>query len=208
LCFAVLFLFAMLVPTGTSMAQGFGVLGGATFAKINVSGDEGLNVHFDEKLEPAVGVFATFPLHDQLSIDPELVADVKGSHLDVDDIHESIRLTYLELPVLVRYAPPQDSALRWLRILGGPYGAYLLDASSHQRLSDRRLNLNDTIQTFDVGWVAGLGAHAGRLDVDLRYSGSVVDISTRRDLGVGLPWNDAIKYRNRAFVLVARYHIR
>lgn len=190
------------------MAQGFGVLGGATFAKINLGADEFLNRKFDEKLEPAVGVFVTLPLHQHLSLEPELMASVKGTYLNFDALQENIRLTYLELPVLLRYTPPSDSPLSWLRLLGGPYGAYLLDARSQSREATRTTNLNEVFQTFDLGWMVGLGAHAGGFDLDVRYSGSLVDIAVRPDLNLGLSPNPDVTYRNRAFVFLVRRQLR
>ncbi len=190
------------------MAQGFGVLGGATYAKINLGADEFLNRKFDEKLEPAVGVFFTLPVHQRLSIDPELIASVKGTYLNFDRLQEDVRLTYLELPVLLRYTPPPESPLSWLRLIGGAYGAYLLDARSNSREATRRTDLSDVIQTFDMGWVAGLGAHAGGFDVDVRYAGSTVNIATRPDLNLGLSPNEGVTYRNRAFVFLVRRQLR
>lgn len=202
--FVVSLLCALLLPTGKAQGQTFGILGGATYAKINVSPDEFLNLFFEPRLAPAVGVFVRLPISTRLSIEPEFLVDSKGSQLDFESIHESIRLTYAEVPVLLRYTPPPDSPLHFLRILGGPYAGWLLEATSQSRDAERRTSLGSAIQTFDFGWVGGLGVHIAGTDVDVRYGGSITDISRRADLNLGYPGTDGVKYRNRTFTILVR----
>ena len=194
----------MLAPSGAARAQSLGVVGGATLGEINVSGDESANVVLTDKLEPAGGLFVALPLGPRASFEPEVLYSVKGSRLAFQGVDERIRLTYLEVPFTFRFSPPPDSAARWLRMVVGPYAAYLLDASSRSARGGARADLEGAFEKLDWGWVAGVGVHVGRFDVDARYSGGVADIG-RRPAQALLPPADGLKFRNRWFSFLGRY---
>lgn len=203
----------MLLPARKALAQSPGVVGGFTYAKINVSGNETLNSAFREKWHPTLGGFVAFDVRDELSIDVEAMWSVQGGRfrytqpqtVSTRNIHEDFRLTYLSVPVLVRWAPPQDSSAPWLRVFGGPYTAFLLDAESEddrQRVQD----LSEVFNTLDLGWVAGFGVNLAGIDFDIRYGGSFTNIADQKDLGIGVIVDvDRVRYRNRLFTFVARY---
>lgn len=194
----------MLAPSGAARAQSVGVIGGATLAEINASGDERANVVLTDKLEPAGGLFLAIPLGARASLEPEFLYSVKGSLLDSAVGEQRIRLTYLDVPVTLRFSPPPDSTLHWLRMVVGPYAAYLIDASSRPTRGGAKTDLDDAFQRMDWGWVAGLGVHVGRLDVDARYNGGVADIGRRPSQALVLP-GGALKLRNRWFSFLGRY---
>jgi hypothetical protein len=200
-----LVLCAVLAPSGAARAQGFGVVGGTTLGEINVSGNEFANVAFTDKFEAAGGVFFAFPLAQLVSFEPEALISDKGSRLNYL-ADERIRLRYAEFPLIVRLSPPQDSAVRWLRLMGGPYVAYLLDASSRPTGGGRTADLDEAFEAFDWGWLVGLGVDFGRVDVDLRYAGGVADITKGSSIeGLLPPVSGDMKLRNRWFSLLARY---
>jgi hypothetical protein len=195
----------VLLPPREAPAQTFGLVAGATFAKINVSGSEGLNAAFREKFEPVAGGFVAFDAGDHFSVQPEVLWTVKGSLLNRETIHERIRLTYLEVPVLVRFVPSADSPVSWLRIFAGPYGAYLLDATTRSRGSAMRVDLTESLRSLDVGWVAGFGVELAHVGFDARYGGGVMDITSGSGLRVGLPPTlERLEFRNREFGFVGR----
>lgn len=200
-----LVLCAVLAPSGAARAQSFGVVGGTTLAEINVSGNEPANVVLTDKFEAAGGVYFGFDLSEVVSFQPEALISDKGSRLQYAGVDERIRLRYAEFPLTVRLSPPRDSSLHWIRLVGGPYLAYLLDASSRPTGGGTTADLDEAFEPFDWGWVVGLGANLGRVDIDLRYSGGVANIA-RGDLLDGLlpPAADQ-KLRNRWFALLARY---
>jgi hypothetical protein len=193
----------VLAPAGAARAQSVGVVGGTTLAEINASGDERANIVLTDKLEPAGGLFVAFPIGARVSFEPEFLYSVKGSLLDSAGGEQRIRLAYLDVPFTFRFSPPPDSALHWLRMVAGPYGAYLLDASARPTRGGARTDLDDAFERMDWGWVAGLGAHIGRLDVDARYNGGVADITRRSLPGLPLTGSD-LKLRNRWFSFLGR----
>jgi hypothetical protein len=194
----------VLAPAGAARAQSLGVIGGATLGEINASGDERANVVLTDKIEPAGGLFVAFPMGARASFEPEFLYSVKGSRLEHAGVDERIRLTYLEVPFTVRFSPPPDSDLRWLRMTVGPYGAYLLDASARPAGGGAKIDLDAAFERMDWGWLAGVGIHAGRLDVDVRYSGGIADIGRRPSQALLLPGDD-LKLRNRWFSFLGRY---
>ena len=200
-----LVLCAVLAPSGAARAQGFGVIGGTTLGEINVSGNEFANVAFTDKFEAAGGVFFAFPLSRFVSFEPEALISDKGSRLNYL-VDERIRLRYAEFPLTIRLSPPQDSAVRWLRVAGGPYVAYLLDASSRPTGGGPTKDLDEAFEPLDWGWIAGLGVNLGPVDVDLRYGGGMADIAKGDSIPGQLPPTDEeMKLRNRWFSLLARY---
>ena len=194
----------MLAPAGAARAQSVGVVGGTTLAEINASGDERANIVLTDKLEPAGGFFVAFPLGARASFEPEFLYSVKGSLLDSASGDQRIRLAYLDVPFTFRFSPPPDSDLRWLRLVVGPYGAYLLDASTRPARGGAKIDLDGAFERMDWGWVAGVGVHVGRLDVDARYNGGVADIGRRPSQALGLPGDD-LTLRNRWFSFLGRF---
>jgi hypothetical protein len=121
-------------------------------------------------------------------------------------VDERIRLRYAEFPLTVRLSPPRDSAVHWLRLVGGPYVAYLLDASSRPTGGGATKDLDEAFERLDWGWLVGLGADLGPVDVDLRYAGGMADIAKGASIiGQLPPASGEVKLRNRWFALLARY---
>jgi hypothetical protein len=194
----------VLAPSGAARAQSFGLVGGATLGEINVSGDERANVVLTDKLEAAGGLFVAFPLGARASFAPEILVSNKGSQLAVAGVNERIRLAYAEVPLTFRLSPPPDSTLHWLRMVAGPYVAYLLDASSRPAGGGARRDVDDAFERADWGWVAGVGVEVGRLGIDARYNGGVADIGRRPGEAL-LPSSGDLKFRNRWFSFLGRY---
>jgi hypothetical protein len=185
----------------------FGLTGGINMSEINTSGDESLNVAFTHRMEPAGGFFFVFPFSESFWIQPEALFSIKGTDAEFADREGRARLTYLEAPVLVRYAGPRDSRAK-IHVFGGPYVGYLIRATARiktQRIM-RTVDVKDELNSLDLGWVAGIGLGGGGFRIDLRYGGSVRNIADQQDLGglVPVPRRE-VKYRNRGFALLAGY---
>jgi hypothetical protein len=191
-----------LAPPILAQGASVGVLGGINYAEINASGSELLNVQFTAKMEPVFGAIFPVEVARSLWIEPEVLLSVKGSKLDVGDGDEHVRLTYLEAPVLLRYAAPEGSPVK-LHLSAGAYLAYLLNANSRNEGRGRELDLDDAFESFDFGWVIGFGVGSSAARVELRYSGGISDLADVPDLGGVVPVQPETRFRNRAFVLVA-----
>jgi hypothetical protein len=201
----------LLVASTPVRAQGvrFGLAGGINLSEINASGDEFLNVAFGDKLEPTGGIFFVVPFADSLWLQPEALYSIKGTEGELNGREGRIRLTYIEVPVLLRYAGPEDSTAK-IHVFTGPYAAYLIRATSRIRFRQitETVNVEDAFERLDYGWTAGVGVGVGGAQIDFRYSWGLPNIAEEQDLG-GLvpdpvPGNE-ITFRNRGFTVLVAY---
>jgi hypothetical protein len=168
------------------------------------------------------GLYATVPLNATFSLQPELHLAMRGSVLalegqagipedppfDGDGLEFRIKLTYLELPLLLR-ADLWRSDARWRPFLvAGPTVARRtkcsvgfaaegasVDVACDELGDEEEGSRPDPFETFDAGAVAGLGV-AGALNgkpvaLQLRYARGVSTITTASTAGVA-PKNTAI----------------
>lgn len=203
---SIVFVCALLLPAPDVRAQGpgVGVTGGINLSEINASGNELLNVVLTDKVQPVGGIFLTFNTADSFWIQPELLLSTKGSRIEVGRPDQRIRLRYLEVPVLFRYAAPAGSTVQ-LHLFGGPYIARLFDADLDPVGPGQSSDLSDGFASVDFGWVVGLGLGVGHGRFDLRYSGGLTDVADSPDLAgaVPVPAGSDVTFRNRGFVLMA-----
>lgn len=131
---------------------------------------------------------------------------IKGTGWDTPDLEGALRLSYLELPVLVRFAGPRAARVR-IHVFGGPSLGILLNAwSVVSRPASARVDVEERYRDVDLGWVLGVGVGGGRWHLDLRYGGSVARITDQPTLGSGAPPpapGASPTFRNRAFQLLA-----
>ncbi len=190
-----------------AQAQHLGIVGGITNAKFNVSGDEPLNKVFATRPGPIGGLLFAVDLGDQLSLDVEALANIRGTGFDATrGPSYDVRLTYVDIPVMLRLTPPANSPVRWIRLIAGGYASRLLRARARPTTVGQTLDVINVIQSGDAGWIAGFGVAAAGFDLDLRYVGGTLNLSTERDLGIGLVGtnDNPLTFRTRAFVLLAR----
>src|SRR5438552_833223 len=81
-------------------AQEVGVKGGFTFASLPITNNDTGQI-YTGKLHTGLvgGGFVTFPASKSLTFETDVLVNVKGTR----DGSEHIKLTYLEIPVLVRF---------------------------------------------------------------------------------------------------------
>jgi hypothetical protein len=74
----------------------------------------------------------------------------------------SLRLTYLDVPALVRDAGPSDAQVR-IHVSGGPTLGFLLRARSEvERPLSTTIDVKDQFRIVDLGWVVGAGTGGWR----------------------------------------------
>lgn len=136
-----------------------------------------------------VGVSTEYSILGLVSIQPGLLYVQKGAQCDVDpftgsDIGEkyTVKLDYLELPVLAALSVPLPSLVK-PRVFAGPYVAYNLKAQgSYANASPTDL---DFIKTLDYGAVIGVGTDLdfilAKVMLDGRYTFSLASIHEDSD---------------------------
>jgi hypothetical protein len=176
------------VPAAAQMS--YGVKAGANFA--NVSFDGEADVPSSARVAPLAGAFVTIPLRGWLSVQPEMIYTVKGASLDVGGIDSDLIVDYLEVPILARVPVG-----RRFYLAAGPSMAVRVRARSRTSFggSTEEIDLDEEIESFDLGVVGAAGMVFGRWIFDGRYTHGLSD--TDADT------SDDLKIRNRVFSLSA-----
>src|SRR5262245_11760983 len=198
--FAALTLLLVMATPARAQRAGGGAIGGMNVTEINVSGNESLNINFVQQPAWIFGGFASFPMSELLALEVDGFLSQKGSHLDIDNRSESIRTTYIDVPVIVRFGVNSGTGPH-VHVLGGAYTGFLLDASRSNVSAPAATphdDIQDAFKSYDFGWVAGFGVGFGKMQLDVRYSGGVVNLAAEDNFGGIVPRpvsND--KFRNR-----------
>jgi len=135
-----------------------------------------------------VGVFGRWDISPVLQMQPELLFAQKGANYDADfgfgQAKGSMALSYIEVPVLVRWVAFPDSRFRPALLGGGAFS--LLISSTHDYSTTGRnpseqtgADLNN-IRRFDLGLVLGfeleLEAFGRTFIAEARYEEGLVDV--------------------------------
>lgn len=142
----------------------FGIKTGINYANQSSPGNDGV---FETKslLLLHVGGYYSYRLHQYFIIQPELILSAKGSHWTdrFDDVKDII--TYLDMPVLLKYHPVRD-----FNIHLGPQPGYTLKALQKDMKTGVTSDISYAYRKFDLGMVLGVEATVKpRLKIILRY---------------------------------------
>lgn len=169
----------------TAMAQTFtlGPKVGLNFSKLQDSGNAG--VQYDYTKNWSGGLFARASFG-KLYLQPEGYFNTVGTDLRIksdpnnpnsNDVNGKVRLTSLDVPVLVGYKLAESKNKKSnFRIFGGPVATFILK----ERENDLRL-LDDESYLFNktnIGLQAGLGFDLANLTFDARYETGLNNINS------------------------------
>lgn len=161
---------AMLLPLATAEAQSrIGVIGGATFATLR-----GVD-NVDQRDGAMGGVSLLFPVAGPFSLQTELLAVSKGAGGTIGPSSDGVKLTYAEVPVLLRFTP--SAGLLSPHVYAGPYVGLRINCTLQSGNSD----------CDDVGTVSTRSADMGGLvggGVDLSLGRLVLTGGARYGFGV------------------------
>lgn len=173
---------------------GFGIKAGINLSdQVTTGTGEGVNVK--SILRPLGGIYFNYLIFDKLAVQPELLVSGKGS--DWDDPYYNVRdlLTYIDIPVMVKY-----QVIKVVNITAGPQFGYLLKAVQKDNDSGDKENITDYYKKPD--FAISIGAEANlpyRINVSLRYVFGLLDTTT--DVEYIEPW------RNNFFQISAGFRI-
>ncbi|MES2574201.1 MAG: porin family protein [Bacteroidota bacterium] len=166
--------------TNSSTGAQFGVKGGVNFSNIYSEDVDDNNVLTSFN----AGVYATFPVGDILSIQPEVLYSRKGAKLTYDNAfvtgETEFKLNYIEVPVLFKVNITEN-----LNVHAGPYFAYLVDAQVKNESDggDFEDNYdNDDFNKFDVGISGGIGLEFSFIEIGARYNYGFTTIGKEREV--------------------------
>jgi hypothetical protein len=183
-----------------SAAQGleFGAKGGVGITSVSNVSEITSTSDSDaaRRFGPVFGGFAAAPLRGRLSIQAEALVSIRGARLDVDsNDDETLRLTYLDVPVLVKLTAPSGGDDKALYVIGGPYIGFNLQAKVREGDEDR--DIADRVTGTDFGVMVGAGLQGRRWLVEGRYSAGLKNIATDSD--------DSVKARTIAVLAGIRF---
>ena len=165
--------------SGSAVAGGltFGITGGINLA--NVAGD---SVEMNEtKLCFGGGGFVEFPVAPLISVQPQLLYMMKGMKWG-GDTDSGVRLSYIEIPVLVKVNIPMAGPFN-PNLFVGPYLGLNTGAEAYIEGVDE--DIKDQIKSTDYGLVLGGGFDyalaTGKLTFDARYSMGLTSIDDTDD---------------------------
>lgn len=168
-----------------------GVKGGGNFANVKFEATEATTARWF----PVVGLFATFPPHWGVSLQPEVLYSMKGARLGGDGAPTSLMLDYVEVPMLGRVS--MTALGRRLYVVAGPSFGVRVRARTRTTFTGvtDEIDIGDQLQRFDLGLAAGGGVEFGALVFDARYTFGLTDIDKDK--------TDASTARNRVLSLTA-----
>jgi hypothetical protein len=163
-----------LAPYAQAQEREFGVKAGPSFAVLAL--DEGDGSDYDRRIGAGGGVFFVQPLVPYVSLQLEGLFSPRGAKLFDEELGQTstLLLDYLDFPILARIEGPGLGAVH---LFGGPYvgirvgATRQISASGGGVTSGFREDMDDEVERFESGVVAGGGVHVGRRWlVDVRYS--------------------------------------
>lgn len=158
-----------------------GIRGGVNFSQLKTDAQQSVGVNIKQSLDTKTGyvggVFAR--IGTKIFIQPELIFSAKGGSINVLPQNGStvqtiaIEYTNLDVPLLIgfKFGP--------LRLNAGPVASFKIsDKGLNDELKKYSSNVGESFKNASYGYQAGAGVDIGSFCLDLRYEGSLSDISS------------------------------
>lgn len=185
---------AVVIPRAAA-AQGmsYGAKGGVTLATVSED-PEGLT-SWGYRVGLAAGGYVALPLGSRLAIQAEGLFNQKGARVDDDGLVTTLKLDYIEVPVLVKYAVTHGGA-RSIHVFGGPSVAFKVRSRATASFGGTTVDTDEdeNIEKVDVGVAAGAGVDFGKWSIDGRYTFGLSNLTKTED---------EVKTRSRAISILA-----
>jgi len=175
--------------THTQPPVEFGLKGGLNVSNLHSSTYNNL----DARVSAYGGGLAHIHLSRHIAIQPEIVYSSQGIKQDAGDGNYTLRLNYINVPVLFQYMIGDG-----FRLETGPQAGFLVGAK--QKSGDITKDVKADYTAGDFSWVLGAGylTHSG-LGFDARYNIGINNINNT---------SDPNKLQNRVFQLGLFYQFR
>lgn len=168
------------------------------------------NVSFDSRSTWLIGLFYAFNISKHVTLQPEIFYAQKGGISKETFSKEVItinhKLSYIEIPLLVKFKIPNKSFIKPLFFFG-PYAAYCLNAKAEQTAfrETEEIDLEKYIKKWDFGLVFGAGLEFNlkgmNFLVDARYSFGFTNIARNYD-EIYYEFTESDFIKNSAFVIL------
>lgn len=157
------------------------------------------------------GLFYTLQLSAAFNLQPGLYFAQRGYQFDQTPLYNtnySLRINYLEMPVLFEYKLPLNWSFSPF-ITAGPFISIKLGSPKKIRISDKETTgMVSGINTIDYGTVFGVGAEFdawdGQIIFDLSVNWGLANVMAQPDNFIGLS-DDPGTVKTRAVMLMTSY---
>ena len=152
---------------------GFGIRGGVNFANFNdIDGDT------ESRTGLMGGIYTSFLIpNSPVAIQPEVLYTQKGA----ESGDNTFELDYIEIPVLARFDFITDGGIT-PHVYFGPYLGFNVSAEYDGNndddpiFGDAETNIEDQVNSTDVGVVVGGGLDFGRVNLGVRYGAGLTEV--------------------------------
>jgi hypothetical protein len=165
--FIISLLLIALTATASAQSPGFiGIKGGLNMFK--PYGDDVVDASYN--IGFAIGGFYCHSINEILMLQPEIYYSVKGGKGEDEGVENTLKLSYIDIPVLLKFNLPVEDKSWAPNIYAGPYLAFLMAADLEG------IDVKDSFKSTDFGLVVGAGLDfklsegAQMLSFDVRFS--------------------------------------
>jgi outer membrane protein with beta-barrel domain len=188
----------LLAGAGPASAQSGahgGVIGGPGWTTLSTKSDTGAP-DFGWGGGMAAGVYVITPSSHGIALEPEFLVSVKRSNALIETADTTVRLTSLEMPVMLRVGP-SAAGRAGLHLLVGPTFNVRLSARQTIEQSGQTIetDANDQAERWMVGFAAGAGVDVSRVRIDGRFTWALTNLNTDT--------SDHTSIKDRAFTVMA-----
>lgn len=180
----VIFLICAFPEVNAQPDLGFGVKAGINISNQSTSVEAPNVEDIDLKglLRFNGGAWFNYFITKRFAVQPELLISGKGTNWNDPDYDVRDLLTYIDVPVMLRY-----QIIDLLNIQAGPQVGYLLSARQKDNASGDVIKINDYYKKPDFGLAVGLEANLpAKINVTFRYVFGL--IATTTDVQYIDPW--------------------
>jgi opacity protein-like surface antigen len=183
------------VASAQEQPAAVGVKAGMNFANLNFEGD-GATVNLDQRKGFVGGLFVVWPATSRVALQTEALYSQKGAQMEEEGASAKIKLDYVDVPVLARFSSPVSGGTSF-HVFAGPSFNFRVSAKAESSFEDEdeSEDIDDDVERFDLGFVAGAGLEFGRFVVDGRYTWGLSNINKDE--------SEDVKIKNRVFAVMA-----
>jgi hypothetical protein len=162
-----------------SFAQfSLGIRGGVNFSQLKTDNTQSIGANLQQSLDTKTGyvggVYAR--IGSKLFLQPELIFSAKGGSVNIlkNGTSQTVAIDYtnFDVPLLIGYK------FGPIRLNAGPMASFTVSNNGlDEALKSVSSNLGESFKKASYGYQAGGGVDLGSLSLDLRYEGSLSEVS-------------------------------
>jgi len=175
----ILFFFLAIAKGNVSFAQfSLGIRGGINFSQLKTDNTQSIGVNLQQSLDTKTGyvggIYAR--IGSKLFLQPEVIFSAKGGSVNIlkNGTSQTVAIEYtnFDVPLLIGFK------IGPIRLNAGPMASFTVSNNGlDEALKSVSSNLGESFKKASYGYQAGGGLDVGALSLDLRYEGSLSEIS-------------------------------